>query len=501
MQKTFKKKRGSGVLLHITSLPGKYGIGEIGEEAKIFIDNLIQMNQSYWQILPTNFPETCDSPYDTNSAFAQNPYLISLDSLINDKLISSADLEPIPKFKKDIIDFKKLKDWKNPILKRAAYNFSIRNNKDAEQDYKKFCIKNNFWLNDYALFMVIKSFQKNKSWDEWDYQYKNLDKKSLKQVAIKFNDKIQEIKILQYLFNKQWKVLKSYAYDKGLEIIGDIPIYISFNSADVWKNQSLFKLDDNYKMKYQSGCPPDHFMEDGQLWGHPIYDWDVHMKTGFEWWINRIKFLTDHVDIVRVDHFNGFAKYWEVPEKDSTAVNGKWEKAKGMELLREVFKSNNKVFLIAEDLGEASLDAAVIRKKYNIPGMEVLQYALYDEHPLKNMQENTVLYTGTHDNDTSLGWYKTISKGTDQNKIKHVENILDLDAKEVNWSMIEYSLESKAFIVMVPIQDLLGLSSEGRMNTPGTISNQNWSWRMEAHDLKAPIKGKMKKITKKANRV
>ena len=501
MQKTFKKKRGSGVLLHITSLPGKYGIGEIGEEAKIFIDNLIQMNQSYWQILPTNFPETCDSPYDTNSAFAQNPYLISLDSLINDKLISSADLEPIPKFKKDIIDFKKLKDWKNPILKKAAYNFSIQNNKDEKQSYKKFCIENDFWLNDYSFFMVIKGFQKKKSWQEWDHLYKDLDKKSLEQIGIKFKGNIEEIKILQYLFNKQWKLLKSYANDKGLEIIGDIPIYISFNSADVWKNQSLFKLDDNHKMKYQSGCPPDHFMEDGQLWGHPIYNWDAHMKTGFEWWINRIKFLTDHVDIVRVDHFNGFAKYWEVPAKHSTAVNGKWEKAKGMGLLREVYKSNNKVFLIAEDLGEATLDAAVIRKEYNIPGMEVLQYALYDEHPLKNMQENTVLYTGTHDNDTSLGWYKTISKGTNQNEMKHVENILDLDTKAVNWSMIEYSLESKAFIVMVPIQDLLGLFSEGRMNTPGTISNQNWSWRMESNDLQASIKEKMKKITKKANRV
>ena len=242
-------------------------------------------------------------------------------------------------------------------------------------------------------------------------------------------------------------------------------------------------------------------MEDGQLWGHPIYNWDAHMKTGFKWWINRIKFLTDHVDIVRVDHFNGFAKYWEVPVKHSTAVNGKWKKAKGMELLREVYKSNNKAYLIAEDLGEATLDAAVIRKEYNIPGMEVLQYALYDEHPLKNMQENTVLYTGTHDNDTSLGWYKSILKEMDQKKIKHVENILNIDVKEVNWSMIEYSLESKALLVMVPIQDLLGISSEGRMNTPGTISNQNWSWRMVSNDLRDSIKKRMKKITKKANRV
>ena len=501
MQEIFKKKRASGVLLHITSLPGEYGIGEIGEEAKIFIDNLIQMNQSYWQILPTNFPENCDSPYDTNSAFAQNPYLISLDSLINDELITKADLEPIPKFKKDIIDFKKLKEWKYPILKKASYNFSIQNNNEEYQAYTEFCKENDFWLNDYAFFMVIKKSQRKKSWEEWDHQYKDLDTKSRAQIGIRFKDEIKEIKILQYLFNKQWKILKSYACDKGIEIIGDIPIYISFNSADVWRNQSLFKLDDNYKMKYQSGCPPDHFMEEGQLWGHPIYDWEAHRKTGFEWWIKRINFLMDHVDIVRVDHFNGFAKYWEVPAKDITAANGKWVKAKGMELLKKVFKSNKKIYLIAEDLGEAALDASVIRREYNIPGMEVLQFALYDEHPLKDIKENTVLYTGTHDNDTSVGWYKTISKEMDQKQFEHVSNILDLEQKEVNWSMIEYSLQSKASTVMVPIQDLLGLCSEGRMNTPGTISNQNWSWRMVSYNLTDSIKDRMKKITKKANRV
>ena len=501
MRKLLQPKRASGILLHITSLPGPYGIGEIGDEAKSFIDDLVKMNQHYWQILPTNYPETCNSPYDTNSAFAQNPFLISIDSLIQDGLIKKNDLEPIPDFRENQVEFEKLKNWKSLILKKAAYNFLKSRNKDESKAYNDFCLRQGFWLNDYALFMVIKNLQNKKNWAEWDSSYKHLDEKVMVELGITYRDEVEEIKIMQYLFNKQWKNLKAYASKRGVELIGDIPIYISFNSADVWKNQSLFKLNDDCHMQYQSGCPPDEFMDTGQLWGHPIYDWQKHSDSGFNWWINRIEYLMQYVDIIRIDHFNGFAKYWEVPAKDSTAIHGKWIKAKGSDLLAKVFRNDSEIYLIAEDLGEATADAAIIREKYNIPGMGVLQFAFYDQDPLVNLKENTVLYTGTHDNDTSVGWYNSLRKESSKGKIDSVKNILDLDSKEVNWSMIEYSLQSKALTVMVPLQDILGLGSEARMNTPGTVSDKNWSWRMTTNNLNDSMVERMKKITKKANRL
>ena len=501
MQEMLNSKRASGILMHITSLPGPYGIGEIGNNAKAFIDDLIKMNQSYWQILPTNYPETCNSPYDTNSAFAQNPFLICIDSLIEDGLIKKNDLEPIPDFGDRKVEFEKLKKWKFPILKKAAHNFFKDGSDKDIAEYSDFCNEHDFWLSDYALFIVIKSLENKLNWSDWEPRYKNLDKDAIRDIFTIYEDQIEEIKILQYFFYKQWKILKAYATSRGIKLIGDIPIYISFNSADVWKNQSLFKLDQDSKMKYQSGCPPDYFMESGQLWGHPIYDWQKHLDSGFNWWINRINYIIKYVDIIRIDHFNGFAKYWEVPANDLNAIHGKWVKAKGTELLDNLFRTEKKIYLIAEDLGEASADAAVIRKKYNIPGMSVLQFAFYEEGPLSDIQENTVLYTGTHDNDTSIGWYNSLNGQLPQDKMDKVKNILNLNSKEVNWAMIEYAFQSRALNVMVPVQDLLGLGSEARMNTPGTISDQNWTWRMTQNDLKDSIMHKMKTITQKANRI
>ena len=285
----------------------------------------------------------------------------------------------------------------------------------------------------------------------------------------------------------------------GIELIGDIPIYISFNSADVWTNQALFKLDENCEMQYQSGVPPDYFMESGQLWGHPIYDWQKHQDSKFKWWMNRIDHTMEYVDIVRVDHFNGFAKYWEVPAKDINATKGKWVTAKGKELLEQVFKHNN-VNLFAEDLGEASADAAILRNEYDIPGMSILQFSFYEPNDLKDMEENTVLYTGTHDNDTSIGWYGSLNEKLTESEIDLLKNILELSSKEVNWSMIEYSFQSPATTVIVPIQDILGLGSDARMNTPGTISNRNWSWRMAPDELKDFMMKKVENITQRTNR-
>tara|TARA_B100001758_G_scaffold39392_1_gene30550 strand:+ start:9241 stop:10743 length:1503 start_codon:yes stop_codon:yes gene_type:complete len=499
MEEFSKKQGSSGILLHVTSLPGPYGIGEIGNEAKDFVDSLSIMNQQYWQILPTNYPERHNSPYDTNSAFAQNPFLISLDGLIEDGLLSKAELEPIPEFLDDRVEFEKLKKWKQPLLRKAATNFSHGHDKDLMK-YREFCEEQSFWLKDYAIFMVLKEMQNKKDWSYWKSKYRKANQDINDDIEFKNKNEIEEKKILQYLFHKQWKELKTYANDKGIKLIGDIPIYISFNSADVWTNQDLFKLDENCKMQFQSGVPPDHFMETGQLWGHPTYDWEKHENSDFSWWVNRINHTMQYVDMIRIDHFNGFAKYWEVPIQDLDATEGRWMKAKGIELLKEVFKKNDEVNLIAEDLGEASSDAAVLRNKYNIPGMSVLQFLFYDGNNINDIEEDTILYTGTHDNDTSIGWYKSLKEKLSINEIDGLKNVLNSYSKRINWSMIEYSFQSRATTVIVPVQDILGLGSDARMNTPGTISEKNWSWRMTGSELDDTMLRKMRHITEKAHR-
>ena len=499
MDRFSNKQRSSGVLLHISSLPGPYGIGEIGNEAKAFVNDLATMNQKYWQILPTNYPERHNSPYDTNSAFAQNPFLISLDGLIEDGLLSGSDLEPIPEFTRCRVEFEKLKKWKKTLLKKAATNFSNADNNDLTK-YDEFCREQGFWLNGYATFMVLKEMQDQTDWSDWELKYKKFNEDIIDDIESRNKSEIEEIKILQYFFHKQWKALKTFANDKGIKLIGDIPIYISFNSSDVWTNQELFKLDKNCKMQCQSGVPPDHFMESGQLWGHPIYNWEKHENSDFSWWVNRINHAMQYVDLMRIDHFNGFAKYWEVPIQDSDAAGGRWVRAKGIELLEKVFKNNNKVNLIAEDLGEASADAAVLRNKYGIPGMNVLQFLFYDGDSIDNIEENTVLYTGTHDNDTSIGWFESLNNKLSSDEINDLKNILNSDSKGMNWSMIEYSFQARAKTVIVPVQDILGLGSDSRMNTPGTISENNWSWRMDSSELKDTMLRKMRDITEEANR-
>tara|TARA_B100000902_G_scaffold18861_1_gene22642 strand:- start:2451 stop:3911 length:1461 start_codon:yes stop_codon:yes gene_type:complete len=485
--------------VHITSLPGPYGIGEIGDAAKKFVNDLAKMGQHYWQILPTNFPEKHNSPYDTNSAFAQNPFLISLDELIKDGLIMRSDLNPMPEFSERKVEFEKLKTWKYSILKKAVTNFLL-GDEDNLIEYRKFCNEHDFWLNDYALFMVIKDIEDQIDWTYWESGYKNRKKETIEDLELRYNSEIEEIKTLQFLFDRQWRSLKAHACKKGIKLIGDIPIYISFNSSDVWMNQELFKLDEDCKMQFQSGVPPDYFMESGQLWGHPIYDWQKHQDSNFSWWIDRINHMMKYVDIIRIDHFNGLAKYWEIPIEDVDATQGQWVEAKGSELLENVFKNNGNVNLIAEDLGEAAADAPILRNKHDIPGMSILQFSFYEIENLRDMEENTVLYTGTHDNDTSIGWYESLNDKLSKNEIDTLKNVLKSDLKEVNWHMIEYSLQSRAMTVIVPIQDILGLGSDARMNTPGTINDKNWSWRMNGSELKNSMMEKMKNITEKANR-
>ncbi len=501
------KSRGCGVLLHITSLPGPHGIGEIGKEAISFIDKLDEMGQKYWQFLPTNYPAQHNSPYDTNSAFAQNPLLLSIDSLIEDGLVGHHDIKKIPEFPAEKVDYDAVKKWKKPILNKAVNNFLQQDNYENDVQFKQFVNNNNFWLDQYAVYIVIQGIQQNTNWFEWDEKYKNPNKKTLENIRTNNELEIERVKVLQYFFYKQWAVVREYAAKKNIHLIGDVPIYVSYNSADVWANQKLFRLDLDGSMKYQSGCPPDLWSETGQVWGHPTYDWHVHEQTNFKWWLERIKNLMEFVDIIRIDHFNGFAKYWEVSAKDSDGLNGKWREGKGEQLLKVAYKKLEGLNLIAEDLGEAWRDAAVLRKKYGIPGMHLLQFSFYEDNPFNEMEENMVAYTGTHDNDTLYGFYETINKPT----TKFLERALigvnfsrqlsDCSNDDINWLMIEYCLRSNAYMTIIQAQDILCLGKESRMNTPSTISDQNWAWRIDISKLTDDKILKMKKIVKRAGRL
>ena len=502
-----KLKRASGVLLHITSLPGPYGIGEIGPQAFKFVDDLVEMKQKLWQILPDNPTDNYNCPYGAISAFANNPLLISFDFLVRDGWLNKKDLDEFPDTNPNQISFKKIKDIRYPLLEKAAQNFKIFNIKKDKEKFKIFCKTNKYWLENYALFIVLQKVLKEEEWIKWPLPIKSLDKNALNTFIINYKHKIIEEKILQYLYYSQWSDLKYYANSKRIKIIGDIPIYVSYNSADVWENQKLFKLNEKGEMFVQSGCPPDFFISTGQVWGHPIYNWQEHQKNDFEWWLNRILFLFQKVDIIRIDHFNGFAKYWEIPAEDENGLNGKWIKGPGEKILKVIFKKIGKKIILAEDLGEAYIEAKKLRNIFGIPGMKILQFSFGNGKPLDNMDKNTVVYTGTHDNNTSLGWYNEKPGKANTDSLKdHIKcrsdakNYLRLEGSiEISWAMIKYAMKSDAYFCIIPLQDILGLDSSARMNIPGTIGN-NWIWRYKRDLLNTIIKKQFKDITEDTNR-
>jgi len=501
-----KLDRKSGILLHITSLPGKYGIGEIGPDAYRFIDDLVEMGQGYWQILPTNPPDNFNCPYSATSAFANNPQLISMDLLVRDGYLIQDDLASAPDFSKDWVQFDSVIHWRFNLLKKAAKNFQTKVGTKKAAEYQSFCKKNKNWLESFAQFSVIQDIHKGADWIDWDIPYKTCRQDYLKGISTNHHEELEEVKILQFLFHEQWLELKSYANSRGVKIIGDIPIYVSFNSTDVWRKKKLFKLTSRGKMKVQSGCPPDFFIETGQTWGHPIYDWAQHEKTGFIWWTERIAHLFELVDIIRIDHFNGFAKYWEVPAKDNNGLQGKWVTGPGEKLFNSIFEKVGTKPILAEDLGEAAEAAAVLRETFGIPGMKILQMSFSNGKPFQKLAPNNVVYTGTHDNDTAVGWFRAQpGNGTTQSskdfieERKNAKKILKTNGQDVSWKMMEYTLNSNANTAIIPMQDVLGLDSTSRMNTPGTIGG-NWEWRMNPGLLTREIKQRVFNLTKNSKR-
>ena len=495
--KQFKRK--SGILLHPTSLPSPYGIGELGKSAYDFIDFLEKSGQHLWQVLPLTHTGFGDSPYQSFSSFAGQPLLISLEHLKKLGFLNEKDLSDCPVSDESNVDYGTIIPWKQRVLKKAYEVFfggSIVH-KDMKNDFYDFCAEAGFWLDDYALFLTIKDLHQGKSWQEWDEEYKQPTKKFKTELFLKYEKEIGYYQFLQYMFFTEWNAVKAYANEHGIEIIGDIPIFVSMDSADVWGNPSLFQLDTKGHPLAVAGVPPDYFSETGQLWGNPLYDWDAHEETKFAWWISRIKNQLKYVDILRIDHFRGFEAYWSVPYGEKTAINGKWVKAPGQKLFEAVQKALGKDLpIIAEDLGTITKEVDELRTNFEFPGMKILQFAFettgesnYLPHQYPDM--NCVCYTGTHDNDTTIGWYKTLKEDCKKKVLAYTRMA---DEKDVAKEFIRLCLASVAAYAIFPLQDVLEYGSEGRMNTPGVAAG-NWSWRYPADALTDDIAEELKTLS------
>ena len=469
-------ERGSGILLHPTSLPGAYGAGDFGSNAYRFIDWMVSAGQTYWQVLPLGEIGHGNSPYMSMSAFAGNILLIDLTELSSQGWLSSDDLKPHPDFRPDRVDYTLLRPFHMERLRRAARNFFASGHDDMHRSYTEFCIAENEWLEDYALFMTI---AEHESWREWSHWPKELAHREPKALALKEKSCADEIgfwKFCQWCFERQWASLRLYANEQGIRIIGDVPIFVAFQSADVWSHQELFELDENGRPSNVAGVPPDYFSETGQLWGNPLYRWDIHENTGYAWWIERLRHALQLTDLVRIDHFRGFAAYWEVPADAPNAIGGKWVAGPGEKLFDAFQKAFPHLPIIAEDLGLITPDVIELRDKFKLPGMRILQFAFGEGEGNNFLPHhyvpNTIAYTGTHDNDTILGWWNTVS---DHEKAFALQ-YLDSDGHEIQWDMMRAISKSIANTVIFPMQDVLGLSGDHRMNFPGQPEG-SWEWR------------------------
>ena len=487
------KKRSSGVLLHLSSLPGDYGIGDLGKGAYRFLDFLEDAGQKNWQILPIGITGYGDSPYQSFSAFAGNPYFIDLNELIDmgyldKKAVDKADLGK----NKHKIDYEKLYFNKMPLLRLAYDHSKIKLAHELERFYQN----EKLWLEDFALYMAIKAHNGNKSWIEWEKGFENSKTPKVEAFKQTHKDEIYFWVFTQYFFFKQYYALKAVAADKGIQIIGDLPIYVAEDSADVWSNPKFFKLGKNFKPTCVAGCPPDAFSETGQLWGNPIYDWLYMSQQNYAWWVTRIEYSLKMFDVVRIDHFRGFEAYWEIPYGDPTAENGKWVNGPGKDLFRAIKEALGNVNIIAEDLGYLTDGVIELREYTGFPGMKVLQFAFdsreESDYLPHNYTENFVAYTGTHDNETVSGWMDNVAKDDREFAIDY----LKLDRGEgYNWGFMRGVWGSTAYLAIAQMQDFLGLDNKSRMNFPSTLGG-NWVWRITNHDLSPSLAKKMRHMTK-----
>jgi 4-alpha-glucanotransferase len=487
--------RASGVLLHPTSLPSSFGIGDLGEAAYRFVDFLVASDQTYWQVLPLGPTGYGDSPYQCFSSFAGNPLLVSVQALADQGLVDPERLATVPPFSPDAVDFGWVIPWKMRLLRESFERFRTSASQDQQADFQDFCQQQAGWLDDYALFMTLKQTHDGAMWSEWETPLATREPQALASARAEHLEDYQAQQYYQWLFFQQWSKLRLYANQKGIRIIGDVPIFVAYDSADVWASPHFFYLDDMGKPSVVAGVPPDYFSSTGQLWGNPLYRWDAMAASSYAWWVRRVKSSLNLVDLLRIDHFRGFESYWEVPAGEPTAEKGRWVKGPGAGLFLALKQALGRLPLIAEDLGVITPEVEALRDEFGLPGMKVLQFAFSsgpnNPHLPHNHRQNCVVYTGTHDNDTTLGFF---SRPEAAKEFAYACQYVSTDGNDIVWDMIRAAWASVAHTAIAPLQDLLGLGSDARFNFPSR-PNGNWSWRFRAETLTEYLQNRLAKLT------
>jgi 4-alpha-glucanotransferase len=489
--------RSSGILLHPTSLPGSYGIGDFGDEARAFIDFLATGGQHLWQVLPLGPTGYGNSPYQSLSAFAGNTLLIDPRQLIADSLLASGDVTH-PEFPEDHVEFETVRQFKDKLLDKAYKNFQSESSSNFRPEFEEFCEASAWWLDDYALFRVLKDENGGSEWTSWARELSERRPAALESARVELRKQLAAQKFFQFLFFRQWKALRDYCHARDVKIIGDIPIFVAHDSADVWAHREYFKLDDTGKPTLVAGVPPDYFSETGQLWGNPVYDWECLRAVGFCWWIDRVRFALEQFDFLRIDHFRGFAACWEIPAGETTAQNGQWMPAPGREVFAALTEALGDLPIIAENLGVITPDVENLREEFGFPGMRVLQFAFGSDaanvHLPHNYTRDVTVYTGTHDNDTTAGWFAGLSKSEpNQAERDFCLKYLGSDGGDIRWDLIRAAMASVADTAIIPLQDVLGLSSEARMNLPASQAG-NWVWRLKAGALTEEVARRLREL-------
>jgi 4-alpha-glucanotransferase len=488
--------RSSGILLHPTSLPSRFGIGELGLEAYRFIDFLVESSQQLWQILPLGPTGYGNSPYASFSALAGNPLLISLEQLQEQEMLTDDDFAALPEFPLDSVDFEQVINTKMPLLAQAYQNFKAKASPVQQKEFTAFCDTKAYWLDDYALFMAIREAHEGASWHTWERNIAKSQPEVLEQWKQRLESEILFHKYLQFEFFRQWSKLKQYANSQGIQIIGDIPIYVAHDSADVWGHPEIFCLDEETgEPSLMAGVPPDYFSETGQLWGNPVYNWEKLQQDNFSWWVQRFASLLEYVDIIRIDHFRGFEAYWAVEKGETTAINGEWIKAPGEEFFQVLNDKLGKLPIMAEDLGIITPEVEALRDRFDFPGMKILHFAFGGgpDNPYLPFiyPRNCVAYTGTHDNNTTVGWFNQISDWEKANVVRYLGT---LGSDGIHWDLIRLALGSVANQAIIPVQDLLGLGGEAQMNFPSKAEG-NWGWRYQPGALTEDLRDRLKSLT------
>ncbi|MFB3915404.1 MAG: 4-alpha-glucanotransferase [Terriglobales bacterium] len=504
--------RSSGILLHPTSLPGPFGIGDLGPAAFRFADFLAQAGQRVWQVLPLGPTGYGDSPYQCFSAFAGNPMLISPEKLVQDGLLPATAIQQLPAFPATRVEYESVNRFKLELLSRSFTQFRESSPKKLQHEFDEFTHRNTDWLEDYALFMALKASHGGEAvWTKWEPGAALRRPDALETWGRRLREEIEKHKFWQFLFSRQWAELKLYCHERDIRIIGDLPMYVAHDSADVWAHRDLFCLKENGEPEVVAGVPPDYFSATGQLWGNPIYRWEAHASSGYEWWIERFRATFSLVNMCRVDHFRGFVGYWEVPAGATTAMNGRWVQGPGAELFEAVERRLGTLPVIAENLGVITPDVEAVRNRFGFPGMSILQFAFGKDPQAPsfkphNYPRNHVAYTGTHDNDTTVGWWTSSGEGDStrtpqdiREEREFARRYLDLDGREINWVFIRTVMASVADFAIFPLQDVFGLSSEARMNLPGTASG-NWRWRFPAERLTADLAQRLAEMARTYDR-